>query len=150
MLRALTLSTLALTMSTLAACGDDGDSNGGGAGGGDEDYYPCIAETHVGSLEYRLTGATLTLTDTSGVPFMPKRQGNGTDLYDTWLVGGGKDGGFETRVLVTFVKPDAVQVTVECSAEYGAATGVAIATSGATYTDSTITILEEKKTVERF
>jgi hypothetical protein len=149
MLRALTLSTLALTMSTLAACGDDGDSNGDGAGGGDEDYYTCTAETHVGSLEYRLTGATLTLTDTSGVPVMPVRQGNGTDLFDTWLVGGGMDAGFATRVLVTF-KPDAVQVTVECSAEAGAAKGVAIVESDATYTDSTISILEEKKTVERF
>ena len=103
----------------------------------------------MGVIQYRLQGTTLTLTDPSGVPSQPVRQGNGSGLFDTWLVGGGMDGGFKTEILVTF-SPDAVKVTVNCWAEAGAAMGVAEVESDASYTDSTITVLEDKRVVERF
>src|SRR6188768_2996262 len=112
MMRALRLFLLVLTVSALPACGGDGDDGGDGDGR----YYTCTAQTHVGMLDYRLTGAVLTLTDSSGVPVQPVRQGTGTSLFDTWLVGGSNENGFTTRVLVTF-KEASVQVAVECSAE---------------------------------
>jgi hypothetical protein len=148
MLHALRLLSLALTVSALPACVDLGGNDRDDGDGGPLPYT-CTAQTHVGMLDYRLTGAVLTLTDSSGVPVQPVRQGTGTDLFDTWLVSGGMEDGFSSRVLVTF-KEASVQVTVECSAEAGAAKGVAIVESDATYTDTVISILEEKRTVERF
>jgi hypothetical protein len=108
----------------------------------------CEAATHVVTFNYVVQGNTLELSSTTAPPAELQREGlpgQGTKpVFGTWLLP------ITSALVTSTLDIEAGQVTVAAKCSFVGASKTASVSARAEVTDSTISILEEKKDDETF
>jgi hypothetical protein len=129
----------------LAACGDSNDSMAGNGGNmqSDQNTVTCEAATHVATFNYVVQDDTLELSSSTAQSIELHRDGlagQGTKpVFGTWLLP------ITTAPIRSTLDIEAGQVTVAAKCSFFGASKTATVSARAQVTDSTISILEEKK-----
>lgn len=144
----LPLPLLCSVMLLLACGGDDDDDDGGGDGGNPPRTFTCQASTMPATLDYVVDGDVLEVTAGGQTDSLDRVAAGdpGRPVYGTWHIDTITEPGVGTVSVDIQIEPDRVNALADC--DFGSVSANAVATSAATITDTTITILEADEDIE--